>query len=71
MKTALQQLIDHLDPIHSGIKQKAIELLEVEKEQIMDAYIKSEFHIYAKENLIISESMIPKDAEQYYNETYK
>jgi hypothetical protein len=38
MKTAMQQLIEYLDPIHSAIKDKAIELLEVEKEQIVDAY---------------------------------
>lgn len=34
----MQQLIEYLDPIHSAIKDKAIELLEVEKEQIIDAY---------------------------------
>ena len=38
MKTAMQQLIEYLDPIHQGIKEKAIELLEVEKQQIIDAF---------------------------------
>jgi len=28
MKTAMQQLIEYLDPIHQGIKEKAIELLK-------------------------------------------
>lgn len=34
MKTAMQQLIEYLDPIHSAIKDKAIELLKVENEQM-------------------------------------
>lgn len=38
MKTAMQQLIEYLDPIHSAIKDKATELLEVEKEQMELAF---------------------------------
>ena len=37
MKTAMQELIEYLDPIHSGIKDKATELLEKEKKQMLDA----------------------------------
>lgn len=40
MKTALQQLIDYLDPIHSEIKRKATELLDVEQDQLHEIYIK-------------------------------
>lgn len=61
MKTALQQLIEHLDPIHSGIKQKAEELLEVEKEQIMKANI---------DGYVEAQNYGETSAEQYYNETY-
>ena len=38
MKTPLQELIDWLDPIHDSIKQKAISLLEKEKEIIITSY---------------------------------
>lgn len=64
MKTALQQLIDHLDPIHSGIKQKAIELLEVEKEQIMQANISGMQYVHCDEN------QWEQYAEKFYNETF-
>ena len=37
MKTAMQELIEYLDPIHSGIKDRASELLEKEKKQMLDA----------------------------------
>lgn len=36
MKSAMQELIEYLDPIHSGIKDKAIKLLEKEKEQLFE-----------------------------------
>lgn len=39
MKTAMQQLIDGLDPIHDGVKQLATKLLEVEENQLADAYL--------------------------------
>ncbi len=65
MKTALQQLIDHLDPIHSGIKDKAIQLLEVEKEQIETAWRNGD------NDSMYSPKELDDQAEQYYNETYK
>jgi hypothetical protein len=46
MKTAMQELIDYVDTIWSNggweetIKEKAKELLEKEKEQIIEAYSK-------------------------------
>ena len=55
-KTAMQQLIEYLDPIHSAIIDKANKLLVIEKEQIIEAYCKGNDFI---------------GAEQYYNETYK
>jgi hypothetical protein len=35
-QTAMQELIEHLDPIHSGIKNKATELLKKEVRQAVD-----------------------------------
>ena len=35
----MQQLIEYLDPIHSAIKDKATELLEVEKEQMKTIFL--------------------------------
>lgn len=66
MKTALQQLIEYLDPIHSGIKQKAEELLKVEKDQIIDAYG------FGYQNGCDDTKVNIKidDSEQYYDETY-
>ena len=56
MKTAMQELIEYLDPIHSGIKDKAIQLLEMEKEQIINAYE--------------SYPTLAMTSEEYYKETY-
>ena len=39
MKTALELLLEHLDPIHEGIRIKAKELLEWEKFTIKKAYM--------------------------------
>ena len=39
MKTAMQQLIEHLDPMQEGVKQLATKLLEVEEKQLADAYL--------------------------------
>lgn len=36
MKTAMQELIDYLDPIHSGIRNKATNLLKTEIKQAID-----------------------------------
>jgi hypothetical protein len=42
----------------------------MEKEQIVNAYKSAQFNIYAKDNLILGDSMIIKNGEEYYNETY-
>lgn len=39
MKTAMQLLIQYLDPIHSGVIAHAERLLELEKEQMQSAYL--------------------------------
>ena len=39
--TALQQLIQWLDPIHDSVIKKATELLEVERKQIEDSHDKA------------------------------
>jgi hypothetical protein len=57
-KTAMQQLIEYLDPIHSAIIDKANELLVIEKEQIVNAWIATDNELQRIA------------AEQYYNETY-
>ena len=54
-KTAMQELIEYLDPIHEGIKLKATQLLEKEREQIIEAAERWKGTNFA---------------EQYYNETY-
>ena len=36
MKTAMQELIEHLDPIHHAIKNRATELLKKEIKQAID-----------------------------------
>jgi predicted hotdog family 3-hydroxylacyl-ACP dehydratase len=69
-KTALQQFIEWGDKmmLEHPLKvlsfaeaiDKAAELLEVEKEQITDAYIMGSYDVAAKEFR----------PEQYYNETY-
>ena len=60
MKTAVEWLFDNLD-LSGG--SEAIETLnqakEMEKEQIKRAFIQGEYNIYVK------------NAEQYYNETFK
>ncbi len=63
----MQILIDHLDPIHSGILHKAIHLRDtVEKQQIIDSVI------YGIEQLT-DQGDVENDnrAEQYYNEKYE
>jgi hypothetical protein len=59
MKTAMQELIEYLDPIHSAIKDKALELLEKEKEQIKEAVCYDAFM-----------DDIKSDGETYYNRIY-
>jgi uncharacterized protein (UPF0305 family) len=72
MKTAMQELIERLSPEQNGIKLIADSLLEIEKEQIIDAYcrlviddlgyILNDKYEYAENKRI---------AEEYYNQTYK
>ena len=79
MKTAMQELIDQLDPIHEGVKLLATRLLEMEKQQIIDAINDVSRNNVMYANKIVS-SLSPiegelfmhneKLAEQYYNETY-
>ena len=57
----MQQLIEYLDPINAAIKNKAIELLEVENEQIAEAYLQGSFDDGPNQD----------NAKQYYNKTYQ
>lgn len=63
MKTALQEFIDNVIPMHiielDMIKQEIKKALEKEKEQIIDAYDMGKTTIKFVE-----------EAEQYYNQTY-
>ena len=61
-KTAMQELIEYLDPIHEGIKLKATQLLEKEREQIIDAFSEGASDGYWGEG--------SSNKEKYYNETY-
>lgn len=63
MKTAMQQLIEYLDPIHSAIKDKAIELMEVEKQHLIDFYEQGFNNGYDNMNGI--------SGYQQYNDTYE
>lgn len=79
-KTAMMELIEklylrlnyHLESLSPSpeiielIIKDATQLLEKEKEQIMDAYKKS-----TSQFSLDSRIDYPKSAEQYYNETYK
>ena len=73
MKTAMQELIDHLDPIHEGVKLLALKLLEAERMQIQDAYVWGVDEGESRERSDPSgddefEYTTPK---QYYNRRYK
>jgi len=64
MKTAMQELIEEFKyvqefPMILGIIKRAELLLEKEKEQILDAYLKGYIHYYPK-----------VDSKEYYNQTY-
>ena len=67
MKTAMQELIDYVDSIWSNegweetIKEKAKELLEKEKEQIMYSYTNG------SQDMALEDKYEPLD---YYNQTY-
>jgi hypothetical protein len=68
MKTAMQELIEWMDntpnkPLTHEIYRKANELLEKEKQQIIDAF---------KEALTIgSEEWRQSEAQSYYNDKYQ
>jgi hypothetical protein len=68
MKTAMQELIDELKlieayPMLPLVLKMATELLEKEKEQIIQAHIDGFDHI-------VVDFKKQEYAEQYYNETY-
>jgi hypothetical protein len=69
MKTAMQELIEYLNAdTYAGIcdiRDRAEELLEKEKEQIIDAWHKRGITIVLKE--FLEENIT---GEQYYNQTY-
>jgi len=65
MKTAMKELIEYLDPIHSGIKDKATELLEKEKKQMLDAMR------YALDEDGHNGSWIFNFIESYYKKMYE
>lgn len=66
METAMQLLIQYIDPIHSEIHSYATKLLEIERQQIVDAY-------YAGTEQFDNAAYIvrPKTPEDYYSEKYK
>ena len=59
-KTSMQELIDWLDPSFSSVIDKAKELLEKEKQQIIDAHKDGQSLVSCKDEY----------AENYYNDTY-
>jgi hypothetical protein len=79
MKTALQEFIDNVIPMHiielDMIKQEIKKALEKEKEQIIDSYVKG-FDISAEgwngEYGIKDFNNIKEEikAEEYFNQTY-
>lgn len=72
-ETGLQQLIKYLDPIHSAILDKAIELMEVEKKQIIDSYFEGFREGRGIDKIDISSTIFIEDtnAERYYETTYQ
>jgi hypothetical protein len=65
MKTAMQELIDELKlieayPMSPLVLRMATDLLEKEKEQIMDSYLQGSF----------DDGPNITNSEQYYNQTY-
>jgi hypothetical protein len=70
MKTAMQELISELKrvedyPMMPFVIRMATDLLEKEKEQIIDA------NISGMEFIPVDPNKYQQDAEQYYNQTYK
>ena len=73
MRTALQQAFARLEELHPSLFDIHTEkgrtfvnefskFLEVEREQIMDAYLQGQYD---------GDTMRDTDAEQYYNKTFK
>jgi hypothetical protein len=65
MKTAMQELIDELKlieayPMSPLVLRMATDLLDKEKEQIMDSYLQGSF----------DDGPNITNSEQYYNQTY-
>ena len=75
MKTAMQELIDYVDTIWSNggweetIKEKAKELLEKEKEQIITAFEVGYKSCDLDETFEINRKLA--SGELHYNKTYK
>jgi hypothetical protein len=66
MKTAMQELIDELERVRlmtnmNFVIRIATDLLDKEKEQIMDSYLQGSF----------DDGPNITNSEQYYNQTYK
>lgn len=72
-ETALQQLVKYLDPIHSAILDKALRLMEVEKQQIIDSYFQGFREGRGIDNIDVSGTIFIEDtnAEHYYESTYQ
>tara|TARA_R110002126_G_scaffold214988_3_gene361161 strand:+ start:915 stop:1148 length:234 start_codon:yes stop_codon:yes gene_type:complete len=73
MKTAMQELIEYANEFDFGgwedvFIKKATELLEKEKEQIIDAYKQGCGYEY--EYIDDESTSYKEDAEEYYNQTY-
>lgn len=73
MKTALQELIDYLDPIHQGIKERAIELLKLEEQQIVEAYFQGFREGRGIDKIEIDGKIFYEDtnAERYYSTLFQ
>ena len=67
MKTAIQQLIEHLSPEQHGIRLLAEALLEKEKEQIIAAYGSAVVEENKSDYIGMNEEFL---AKEYYNQTY-
>ena len=73
MKTAMQELIEWIEqrfnnPQETEVFKKATELLEKEKEQIIDAHLEGWSDAY--DYLKLDSNEQARQAEDYYNETY-
>lgn len=73
MATAMQELIKYLDPIHSGILEKAKSLLETEREQILNSYFEGFREGRGIDNIDVNGKIFYEDtnAEQYYSTLFQ